>query len=128
MSAKQLPMTARALSRSVGAAGLTLALVLLAGCANRPQSLYYWGTYQGQVYGQLQGTISPQAQIQSLEETREKARAEGKALPPGFQAHLGMLYGESGQLDRFQQNLDAEKRQFPESATFVDFMMDKLKR
>lgn len=116
------------LSLPVPTLGLALAVALLAGCANRPQSLYYWGNYQGQVYGQLQGTVSPQAQIQALEETREKARAAGKTLPPGFEAHLGMLYGESGQVDRFQQSLDAEKRQFPESTTFVDFMMSKFKR
>jgi hypothetical protein len=100
--------------------------MLLSGCVSRPQPLYYWGDYQAQVYGHFKGEKGPEDQIQALEEVREKARAQGKSLPPGFQAHLAMLYGQSGRAERLVENLEAEKRQFPESAAFMDFLLKKF--
>jgi len=101
---------------------------VLAGCATPYQPLYYWGSYQTQVYGHFKGEKGPEEQIQALEETRQKARAEGKQLPPGFQAHLAMLYGQTGRSDRLVENLEAEKAQFPESSTFMDFLLKKFNR
>jgi len=103
-----------------------LSTTLLAGCANRPQPIYYWGDYQSQVYGHFKGEKGPEDQIQALEAIREQARAKGKPLPPGFQAHLAMLYGQSGRSDRLMENLEAEKAQFPESSTFMDFLLKKF--
>ncbi|MBP6800638.1 MAG: hypothetical protein RLZZ220_623 [Pseudomonadota bacterium] len=105
-----------------------LAVSLLAGCATRPQPLYYWGDYPNVVYSHFQNAKGQQEQIQALEAIREKARAKGQALPPGFQAHLAMLYGQSGQTDRLAQNLEAEKQQFPEGAPFMDFILKKFER
>jgi hypothetical protein len=62
-----------------------------------------------------------------MEDDLQKIRAAGQATPPGFMAHLGLLYGKQGDLARFQQNLEAEKQQFPESQTFVDFLLRKFK-
>lgn len=63
-----------------------------------------------------------------MEKEREAARALGRPLPPGFQAHLAMLYGKTGRLDRLVENLEAEKTQYPESTAFVDFLLKNLKR
>lgn len=98
---------------------------LLAGCATRSQPLYYWGDYQAQVYGHFKGEKSPEEQIQALEKVREQARSQGKPLPPGFQAHLAMLYGQTGGAERLIEQLEAEKKQYPESATFMDFLLKK---
>jgi hypothetical protein len=105
-----------------------LSLSALAGCATRQQPLYYWGGYQAQIYGHFKGEKGPEEQIQSLEAEREQARAQGRALPPGFQAHLAMLYGKTGRSDRLVENLEAEKTQFPESSAFVDFLLKKSGR
>lgn len=102
-----------------------LSTTLVAGCVTRPQPLYYWGDYQNQVYGHFKGEKGPEEQILALEAVREQARAQGKALPPGFQAHLAMLYGQTGRTERLVEQLEAEKRQFPESSTFVDFLLKK---
>lgn len=99
---------------------------LLAGCVSRPQPLYYWGDYQSQVYGHFKGEKGPEEQIAALEAVREQARSQGKALPPGFQAHLAMLYGQTGRSERLVEQLEAEKKQFPESATFMDFLLKKF--
>lgn len=103
-----------------------LAVGMLAGCATQPKPLYYWGDYPSMMYSHFQSAKGQQEQIAALESTREKARAQGAALPPGFQAHLGMLYGQTGQTDRLLQNLEAEKQQYPESAPFMDFLLKKF--
>lgn len=99
------------------------ALVLLAGCATPPQPLYYWGDYQGQVHGYFKGDKSPEEQILALEAIREKARAKGLGVPPGLQAHLGLLYGQTGRSDRMLEYFAAEKTQFPESSPYLDFLL-----
>lgn len=99
---------------------------LLAGCVSRPQPLYYWGDYQSQVYGHFKGEKSPEEQIQALEMVREEALSEGKPLPPGFQAHLAKLYGQTGRSERLVEQLEAEKKQYPESSTFMDFLLKKF--
>lgn len=103
-----------------------LATPLLSGCVSRPPPLYFWGDYQAQIYARFKGERGPQEQILALEEVRETAGAQGKALPPGFRAHLGMLYGETGRTDLFKENLEAEKNQFPESAVLMDFLLKKF--
>lgn len=68
-----------------------------------------------------------EAQITALEEDREEALANGEKLPPGFQAHLGLLYIKVGQHERFQEALNREKQAFPESATYIDGLLSKFK-
>lgn len=114
-------------SKSARLCGLSiLSSILLAGCVSRPQPLYYWGDYQAQVYGHFKGEKGPEEQIAALEAVREEARSQGRALPPGFQAHLAMLYGQTGRSERLVEQLEAEKKQFPESTTFMDFLLKKF--
>ncbi len=98
---------------------------ILSACVTAPPPLYYWGDFQSQQYSYFKGDKGPEEGIQRLEKLREQARSQGKSVPPGFQAHLGMLYGQTGRTDLFEQNLQAEKQQFPESATYVDFLLKK---
>lgn len=100
----------------------------LAGCAHRQQPLYYWGNFQDQQYAYFKGDKGPEDGIQNLERVREEARSRGRPVPPGFQAHLGMLYGLTGRTDLFEQNLLAERQQFPESSVYVDFLLKKKQK
>ena len=108
--------------------GLPVAAALLcAACASQPKTLYYWGSYQPQVYAYLKAQDGDHAaEIIALEKTQEQARAANKALPPGFQAHLGMLHIAAGKPDLARQAFEAEKASVPESATYMDFMLAKL--
>lgn len=102
------------------------AFFLLAGCAG-PSTLYYWGSYQPQVYAYLKAQDGDHAaEIIALEKTQEQARAANKSLPPGFHAHLGMLHIAAGKPDLARQAFEAEKASFPESAAYMDFMLAKL--
>jgi hypothetical protein len=98
----------------------------LAGCAtNSTPPLYQWTGYEPQVYEYFKGTSAPQAQIQALENALEKIRAKGEVPPPGFYAHLGMLYASTEKYQQAEEAFAAEKQLFPESSTYMDFMLKK---
>ena len=112
---------------------LTLAVLclLLAACAGKDPSIYHWGGYEEQVYEGFQiesNNTSPDKQLQTLEEEQQKAASKGKPLPPGFQAHLGYLYFQTGQLNKAAMAFESEKKQFPESAVYMDLVLGKLKQ
>jgi hypothetical protein len=104
-----------------------LALVLLTGCA-APPTLYSWGHYEAVVYATYAkpGAVPPERQIELLEEDYQKARSEGKPVPPGFHAHLGYLYFQIGRLDEARREFETEKAWFPESSVFMDRLLARL--
>jgi hypothetical protein len=100
--------------------------VLLSGCASTHQTLYYWGDYQPQVYGHFAKEKSPEEQIAKLEAGLEKARASGKRVPPGYNAHLGILFALSEHADQMLKYFEAEKKLYPESTAYIDFLLRKF--
>jgi hypothetical protein len=108
---------------------LIAAGALLSGCAVRQPTppLYQWDGYQPQVYEYFKGKTSPQEQIDALEKSLQTIRAKGNTPPPGFHAHLGMLYASVGKDQQAQQELQAEEQLFPESSTYMDFLLKKSK-
>lgn len=115
-------------SKTIAAAGLA-AVALLSGCATKPPTVYQWQGYQQSVdsYFRTQGA-DVESQILAMEAGLEKIRAAGGVVPPGYQAHMGLLYGKQGKLDQFAQQLEAERKQFPESGPFVDFLLRNFKK
>jgi len=99
--------------------------VALSACVQAPKSLYGWGSYQGQVYEHLKGTSGPEQQITALEADLQRLRAVGAAPPPGYHAHLGLLYAALGKDDAALRELQTEKHLFPESAHYIDFLLSK---
>ena len=111
-------------------ASLALALALsavLTGCATAPKTLYQWDGYQPQVYQYLKGE-SPVQQIAEMEKSLALISAKGNSVPPGFHAHLGMLYSIAGKSDQVATQFEDEKKLFPESAAYMDFLLGKLKK
>lgn len=107
-----------------------LAAMLATGCATQHRSLYQWGSYENQIYAMYAdgGKSSPQEQIANLESDLEKARAANRPLPPGFQAHLGYLYYQTGRLDQAIAAFETEKLLFPESRPYMDRLISQAKR
>jgi len=103
-------------------------IVLLAACAAPgPQPLYMWEDFARQQYDTLLGVgYDPPGQILRLEAHAEKARAANAALPPGFRAHLGMLHLGAGNVGRARELWQAEKLAFPESAFYMDQLLNRL--
>jgi len=99
---------------------------LLAGCASQ-NTLYQWEGYQPQVYNYFKGEPK-QEQVIVLERDLEKIKAAGKLPPPGYHAHLGLLYADLGKDDEMVRQFQTEKALFPESGTYVDFLLRNIKR
>ena len=111
-------------------AGMVLALaagVALTGCASAPKTIYGWEGYQPQVYQHLKGE-SPDQQIAAMELALQNISAKGQTAPPGFHAHLGMLYSIAGKPDQVVAQFEDEKKLFPESAVYMDFLLAKTKK
>jgi hypothetical protein len=111
--------------------GLSLSAALLSsGCTfGGPKQLYSWGVYQKTVYEYMRadGDVPIETQIQQLETMASEAQAKDEALPPGYRAHLGLLYARQGDTHRLQSGLEQEKQAFPESTTFADFLLRTFK-
>ena len=118
----------RIFSQTFNGIGLCAGLsVLLAGCASSP-SIYYWGHYEDLVYTAYAepGKADPIFQIEQLEADYEVARSRNLRVPPGFHAHLGVQYFQTGKPDLARREFLAEKSQFPESAVFMDRLLTQL--
>lgn len=117
------PITFTALRR----AAMALLALPLCGClATGTPDTYRWGSYQQQLWHHFKGE-DPTAQIQALEADLQQTRARGERVPPGVNAHLGLLYGQIGQEDRMAQGLQQEKTLFPESTGFMDRLLSRMK-
>lgn len=113
-----------ALARAGRGLAVAAAVGLLSACVQQPKSMYSWQAYQPSVYAYLKEDGSDNAvQAQALEKNIETARAANVELPPGFRAHLGMLYLKMGDGDKGVEQLQSEKLAFPESTPFMDFLM-----
>lgn len=77
------------------ASSAVIGTIFLAGCQTAPPTLYQWEGYQVQVYQHFKGQ-SPEQQIAEMEKGLQVIQAKGGAVPPGFYAHLGMLYSVAG--------------------------------
>ncbi|SIT75303.1 hypothetical protein SAMN04487769_2496 [Burkholderia sp. b14] len=108
---------------------LVAAAAWLTGCASHPAvPLYQWDAYQPQVYEYFKGQAAPEQQIDALEKALQQIRAAGNRPPPGFHAHLGMLYASVGKDQQAAQAFEAERQSFPESSPYMDFLMKKSKQ
>lgn len=118
------PMNSARLLSLVTAVAVGAALV---GCAQAPKPLYHWEGFQGQLYEHFKAdSSSAEDQLRILEAQAQKAGVGGAALPPGFRAHLAMVYLRLGRDDEARLQLEAEKASFPESAQYMDFLLKRM--
>lgn len=100
---------------------------LVAGCAQPPKPLYLWESFPRQQYeALLRDGMSTESQVQAMEEHAVKARSANAALPPGFRAHLGMLYLAGGNADKARELWAAEVSAFPEAAPYMNQLLKRL--
>jgi len=124
-------MTYTTTPRPAAALVLASAMLALGGCATRPApvSLYQWQGYEKNVdtyFRADRDSLSTQTQL--MEADLQKIIASGAAAPPGYYAHLGLLYGKQGNAEQLKLQLENEKTRFPESSAFVDFLLRNFKK
>jgi len=114
--------------RKMRAAFAIAALLVLSACVKPP--LYSWGRYEDLIYQMYikPGDADPVTQTAKLREDIEKANVESKPVPPGVHAHLAYLYYQQGDLGAAKQEFLIEKKLFPESAPFVDGVLERMER
>lgn len=103
-------------------------LLMLAGCqAQRP--LYYWGNYETLNYLTYSKPekATLETQRERLEEDLQKAKGRNFPAHPGLHAQLGYVCYQLGRLDDALREFAAEKTLFPESAVFMNRMIEKTK-
>ncbi len=98
----------------------------LVGCAS--SNLYYWGHYEDSIYDMYAepGNVSIGDEIMRFEHQIEKTTVSGKFIPPGLHAHLAYLYISEGDYATALIHLQAEKKKFPESGTFIDGLIERM--
>lgn len=102
---------------------LCTVMLILTGCAAKsPPKIYNWNGYQDSVYQFYTNETSPQQQIATLQKLVEQSKAKNKPVPPGVHAQLGMLYGNTGNAGLAMEEFNAEKNQYPESASYINFL------
>lgn len=116
------------LVKRLSASLCVLAAIGIGGCANN-QPLYAWGSYQPQVHEHLKAEgKGPEEQLLEMEKGIQTAAAKGAKLPPGYHAHLGLLYLKTGRTDQAVASWNQEKAQFPESTKYIDFLLNNMKK
>ncbi|NVZ81307.1 DUF4810 domain-containing protein [Pseudomonas yamanorum] len=114
------------MSKAVKLALMLTAIAAVAGCQTAPKPLYQWESYQTEVYEYFKGEPKEE-QVEALERDLQKINASGRQAPPGYHAHLGMLYLSMGKDDQMVQQFRTEKALFPESAAYMDFLLKNAK-
>jgi len=104
---------------------LLLGMLSMMGCAQK-SGLYNWGSYEAQTYNYFKGE-SPEAQVLVLEKQMNEAKAKGQSLPPGFHAHLGLLYEKTGRPNDMREMFATEKKLYPESSTYINNVLNGFK-
>ena len=104
-------------------------LVVLSGCATS-KPMYYWGEYEDLVYSMYvePGEADPGTQVIKLTEDIQKAHDSGLNVPPGVHAHLGYMQYLQGNTSLGLHEFEVEKELYPESAIFIDGLLERLKK
>lgn len=117
-------MSFRNTRRLTGACCLTIGL---AACAHAPKPLYTWNEFARFQYDTLRREgLSASEQIAKMVADMSVAEGKGLQLPPGFRAHLGLLYLSQGDARSAAQMLQAESRAFPESAPYMEQLLKRM--
>jgi len=102
-----------------------ICLLFLTGCAQKGP-MYSWGGYEAQTYKYFKGE-PPEAQLIELEKQMAEAKDKGLALPPGFHAHMALLYEKTGKSVEMRQMFETEKRLYPESSILINNILNGFK-
>lgn len=101
--------------------------LLFTGCAPTPKTLYQWENYQTHLYDHFKNDGKGlESTIAAMEDSLRTIDTDHKLPPPGFHAHLGLLYSIAGKNAQAATHFQLEKKLFPESTAYMDFLLGKI--
>lgn len=109
-----------------GAAALALSISALSVAACAPTTRFEWGSYEGALYAYAKKPENRPQYREALERAIEKGRQTNRTAP-GLQAELGYVLLEDGDQKGAVREFEAEMRDFPESKTFLESLVARLK-
>ena len=116
-------------NKSIKIALMTAFALAISGCVGQPKPLYNYADYSDKYYASKvntgeESTLALQASMQEAIENAAKSRSGRVA--PGMYANLGYLYLKSGKTKEAIALFKQEKELYPESAHFMDKMIQKV--
>lgn len=112
---------------SVRAVSLSVLTLVLPACVTQ-KGLYAWPDYEASVHAvctDFQDSDLPK-HLEEFAKQVQRIEAEGKRVPPGVHAHLGYLHAQAGDMASARREFEEERRLFPESATFVTRLLERM--
>ena len=112
--------------------GLIGLCLQLQACTSAPPTLYQWHDYSArthdylQTHGNTADTPSRDASLKTMQDSLADFQNEKHRAPPGYHAHLGLLYAQQGDLAQYSEALETEKALFPESTVFMNYLMNNI--
>lgn len=105
---------------------VVLAIVLIAGCSSNPKTMYcHDGNYTKSLYDYLKEEPNYDEQLEMMQAYFEEAKDQGTLPAPGSYAHMAMVFSKIGNNAEAEHYLYLEKENFPESAYYIDFILNK---
>lgn len=105
---------------------------LLVGCSTKtntiPPLYCYHESYQDSMYSYLKGETDLAKQIELMDEYFQAANQTQRPPAPGSYAHMGVLQSRMGNRAEAEKFLLLEKEHFPESADYIDFLLNQGKK
>ena len=108
-----------------------LTFTFFISACSQPKPLYYYGDYSEQYY-QSKKELSNASQLQlqqSIAEAIQNApQSTSGRVAPGLYANLGYLNLKMGNNKEAIENFEQEKALYPESAKFMNRMIQKIQK
>lgn len=106
---------------------ITIAIPLIFTGCKTVTSQYHHGDFHHAVYHYFKGDdLTIAEQITVLNTVISDASDLNKPVAPGVHAHLAMLYFETGSKELGRDHFEQEKVLFPESTTYIDFLLTSM--
>lgn len=103
-------------------------VVLAAGCASQPKTLYGWQHYQSSIYKMYvkPGEATPAEQVDTLSQDIQRDQTSDQKVPPGMHAQLGYMAYQDGKPGMAAQQFEAEAALYPESDEFMNRLLSRM--
>jgi hypothetical protein len=102
--------------------------VLLLGTACAAPTLYYWGSYEDDLYRSYKNPEEEGRFHASLLQIIQKSDQKAQKPPPGICAEYGYALYKDGKLEQAVAYLEREQREWPRSAPLMEKLIANMQR